>query len=1698
MDELVGRSVDVDLRGARGVIVGDDATMHLYPPGQRPSWWTRSGYIDQVRDIAPGGGAVGALRDRDAELSELTTFCAGDGTYLWWIAGPWAGKSALLSTFVLRPPPEVEVVSFFITARLADQSGSPAFTDMLIDQLSAILGETVPGSLNPARADTYRRALLTAAAKKVQDEGRRLVLVVDGLDEDRGNKPGSEIPSVASLLPRVCDNGLQVVVSSRPDPELPRDLPSDHPLRVNCQVRELATSPHASEFAERANQELLVLLEGNKLQRHAIGLIAACGGGLTLGELEELTRKPPYMLEKLLHGVFGRTVVGRADADQRRLYLFAHETLRESAVQSLGAGLKTYRKRIHDWADRYRPEWPPDTPQYLLRGYVRMLTDQADADRLAALATDPVRHDRMLNLSGGDFAALSEIRACQSLILAKEETADTDLYCLLRLAHHRDQLESRNSNTPAGLPAVWAVLGQPTRAEALARSITDPSRQERALAGVAGAAACTGDLQRAADIAAGINDLSLRAATLTDVVRVAAVAGDVKWAADTAAGIDPPLSERTATLLARAAAASGDLRLAQLIAGRIAEPQGRSGALTALVTDAAGLGDPARAVVLAEAAERAAADILELPIRARYLIELMDALRRADEAHRVLVLADTAEDAARGILERPDRWEVQAELARAVAAAGDVERATRIAAQLDDEFLRVKALAALPGASVGAHRTVVASASEAAVQLAGDVSDLNVRRRALAMAGRPPVAASGDVRHPPDDRAAMRTVAEAVQIVLEPVTALAEAAVRFADSALDPAQRAAGVHHSGPRLAEACHVVERQHVMQLSEAAQGAAYSANDPSRQAQTLADLVRAALGPELFRQARRLARAAIRAVETAADREADQDGFEEQALALRDMAAAVHAACASWRPADLVIAVERGAGRRNSLDRAQTLTAVAQAVVGKNDRQDVLTLAGAADRAACAVVDSVERARALSEVARVFAIAGDLPRGLRVAHGITEWQTRDAALAGLAHRAAVADDVDSAVRITEAMHDPSRRTQTLEALARDAATAGEHERAVRIARGFQDPSQIARILAGLARAAADEGETERAAGLADAAEKTARSIVDQLREARALTDLARATAAAGDRERAIDLAATAEETARGIADPYRQAQALAEVARALVEVGDHERAGRAALAIAQQTEQVRTVAELARTVAAIGETDLAMRLVHDVTDPYGKHETLAKLAAGLASDGDMQPAVRIASGIANPSHHASTLTELAGIAALSGDPGQATALVDATVDLAHSVTDSHVQAQMLAALAGAVAAAGDVAQAVRVAGAIASESRRTQTLQDLVRFEATAGDLEHALQIAGGIAEKSQQAQAMIDLIRLMAANGRMEHAENLARDLTDDLLRNRTLAEVASMRRWAPTLAGATEQAARSITDRHLQRHTLARLAGRIADRGDVPRALQITWRLTDPKTRGTALADVARAVADSGDIEQAADIAARIGDDPAQARELAGLVSKVASAGDIRWAARVATRIRDSARQAEELLDLIGPLVDAGDIDDACELAVGIADPHRQARALTDLAAISAGTGDVGRALRLADRISDPALRAFALTELAATGVAAFARAAEQSAASVLDPSRKALCLAHLAAQAAPGSPRHARALAISAERVAELVADQAEQAQTLIEMARIPGMPHAARLIGKALTLAPWRVSLPALATMYPHLLRRFTTPQPA
>ena len=400
------------------------------------------------------------------------------------------------------------------------------------------------------------------------------MLVVDGLDEDRGSSPGSGLSSIARRLRRPPD-GLRVIVAGRPAPPLPGDVQDDrdHPLR-HCRIRRLDPSPHAAEIRQKAREELKRVLWTDKdrhdgLGRQVLGLVTASGGGLGHRDLQELTGRAAFEIDQFLNGEFGRVIASQGGPHAgNQVLAFTHEALREEAADRLGAHkLTRFAGRLHDWADSYQYSgWPEGTPAYLLHGYPRMLASAENLDRLITLAISPARHQRMLAVTGGDAAALAEIAATHALIGAAKTP---DLLAALRLTWHRDQLADRNSHIPVQLPAVWAALGQLGRAEQLARYIPGLYERAEALTGVAGAAAA-GDFDHARRLAADAEQLArnihsqlAHTRALAGAARAAAATGDFDHAEQIARSIPGP--DEQAEALAEVAAAAEPGRARSLI-----------------------------------------------------------------------------------------------------------------------------------------------------------------------------------------------------------------------------------------------------------------------------------------------------------------------------------------------------------------------------------------------------------------------------------------------------------------------------------------------------------------------------------------------------------------------------------------------------------------------------------------------------------------------------------------------------------------------------------------------------------------------------------------------------------------------------------------------------------------------------------------------------------------------------------------------------------------------------------------------------------------------------------------------------------------------------------------------------------------------------------------------------------------------------
>ena len=249
----------------------------------------------------------------------------------------------------------MRIVSFFITARLAAQDTREAFTAGAAGAAGRPARPVpAPGA---ARGDPggYLLDLLSQAAAACQEAGGRLVLVVDGLDEDRGVTTGPDAHSIAGLLPADPPAGMRVIVAGRPNPPVPDDVPDWHPLRDPAIIRPLPASPHARDVQRLARQELQRLLRGTPAEQDLLGLLTAARGGLSARDLAELAGVPLWEVEEILHTAAGRTFQRRPSllgpGTGPEVYLLGHEELQAAATDYLGGRLAGYRDRLHAWAD---------------------------------------------------------------------------------------------------------------------------------------------------------------------------------------------------------------------------------------------------------------------------------------------------------------------------------------------------------------------------------------------------------------------------------------------------------------------------------------------------------------------------------------------------------------------------------------------------------------------------------------------------------------------------------------------------------------------------------------------------------------------------------------------------------------------------------------------------------------------------------------------------------------------------------------------------------------------------------------------------------------------------------------------------------------------------------------------------------------------------------------------------------------------------------------------------------------------------------------------------------------------------------------------------------------------------------------------------------------------------------------------------
>lgn len=1045
----------------------------------------RARYREQVRQIAPR-----TLVARDAELAELARFCTTPevpSSYLWWQAPAWAGKSALLSWFVLHPPAGVQIVSFFITARFAGNDTRAAFVTHVLEQAAALLDQSVPPLLAEHNREAHLLGMLAEAAQQCRDAGQRLVLVVDGLDEDRSLAAG-EPGSIAALLPSQPSNGSRVIVAGRPHPMPPTDVGDDHPLRHPDIVRLLAVSGAATMIRSAMERELDALLAGSSEEQDLVGLLVAAGGGLGSRDLAELMGWSPRRVEARLNSAAGRSFTRRPGAWRPgEVYVLGHEELQASVVEELGEiRLRDYRQRIREWASQYRHQhWPANTPEYLLRGYFRILHAHDEVTEMVALATDTARHDRLRALSGGDLAALGEIAAAQQLLHSQSEP---DLLSLIRLAIHHEHLTERNVYTPTSLPALWARLGDVDRAEASAEAIPSPRRSGEALARVVETLVYDGHPRRAEDVARRLVDPRRRDLVMASLVGALAMTGDTERAEGLVPLItDPNLQADAVGDLVLAVGRAGDLPRAESLAHTIiTDSRVWRHPLTALAAVYVEAGD-------AEQATRVAAEVdafwQPLPMvtvirmlvhrgeveRAETLVDPIDT-----PAGRALALAELVRTlGATGAVEQAEalaaKWagpdtdhEIAAALAETVGGVGDIERARALIDAIPEGQTKDHALLRLIEALCAAGN--VDGAEAFAHTLAGSHLYLDAATAVITRRG-----AAGEV-----DRARefIRTIDEdtppspapKTAIQAEALTALAEAVANAGDlsQARDLAEQAAtlagAARHSrhiqravtvlGDLAAQAGDVRRGEALARLAIDAHHTARA--DPiASMFDSSSDLLDPTAGPR--------ARAALpRLLSTHGD---------------LDLAETL--ARNTLRPADQVDTLTNLALRaRNAGDQGRAhrlaeyaashllstgyLNAPASAWIG------VIVAAGELDRAQ-ALTDTIhnksERLKAVLIVIRALATAAAIVQARQLIETLTNEDDQRHAVVVLIGAMGAAGDVTGAQTLAVEMLPAGRRNGAITALAVATAASGDIDRAETLADMIGEDADRAKVLRAIA---------------------------------------------------------------------------------------------------------------------------------------------------------------------------------------------------------------------------------------------------------------------------------------------------------------------------------------------------------------------------------------------------------------------------------------------------------------------------------------------------------------------------------------------------------------------------------------------------------------------------------------------------------
>ncbi|WP_223908318.1 hypothetical protein [Actinomyces capricornis] len=440
---------------------------------------------EKIRSLTPE-----ELKDREEEMEELRRFVKdGSESWLAYEARMLSGKTALMATFAKNPPEGVRVVSYFVRKNEAGH-GRNNFVFVIMAQLANILGDRYVRSPREEEQQTALARALRFAASFCENEGKVLVLLIDGLDEDvyfeRTSASGAA--SILSVFPRSLPRGVRVVTASRPNPPVPGDVICTD--REVARVAELTSSPHAEAsispeqlrefFGARMGLPVgafLAACEGALTARDLCGLLARDGMEVSIDEVESFVGgSSGRLLHPLNVGWEGKPV----PAYQLGHDVVLREVLRRLQPDRFGEGddpedeqwwadlrveaLESHRHLIIEWMWDLvdRSGWSRETPSYALGGGYQEVVKKSLGDvGVLELLADRSRNEEIVRRYGSAYRSLHAIdEACESILVTDAtKLSERVMKYLLSVAEERKALLERNVYIPGMVEFSVEFLG---------------------------------------------------------------------------------------------------------------------------------------------------------------------------------------------------------------------------------------------------------------------------------------------------------------------------------------------------------------------------------------------------------------------------------------------------------------------------------------------------------------------------------------------------------------------------------------------------------------------------------------------------------------------------------------------------------------------------------------------------------------------------------------------------------------------------------------------------------------------------------------------------------------------------------------------------------------------------------------------------------------------------------------------------------------------------------------------------------------------------------------------------------------------------------------------------------------------------------------------------------------------------------------